>query len=510
MSDGPDPMLGRVLAETYRLERLLGEGGMGVVYEASHSRLGRSFAVKMLYPEVAANTEAVSRFEREARVTSELGHRSIVEIIDFNRTTQGEPYIVMELLSGEDLEHRLARDGRLSLEICTQVVRQVASALSSAHEHGVIHRDLKPSNVFICDDDLPGEGSRVKVLDFGISKVVGAASAITRTRFTMGTPGYMSPEQAEGRSREVDQRTDVFSLGAILYEMLGGHPPFEGESIPTVLYKIVHEDPRPLRQLDPGLPPALEALVGRALAKSKERRFDSMGELLGAWDAALGRPGSRSEALQPTVMAPAEAARLTKQEGSAMATFLDRLGQLWAVGRRQAVALVRQIRARLETLEPRRRRAVILVAAGLAALLLGSLFGLAARGCGGAEYETIVAHADHRPGPDALPLPSSSTDSRVPRPDRVRLLDAGPRPVHMVLISATDRAVSCNVEMESGDTVAAPVPCRFQVPDAAQITLHLARDGYSTLTHRWRVVRDHRMVVHVAGGRLELTEQFGH
>jgi len=281
MTDAKEkPLIGKILQETYTIERQLGQGGMGAVYEASHLRLRRRFAIKLLHPGIAENAEAMARFRREAEATSGIGHPSIIEVIDFNKTDEGAAYIVMELLDGEDLESVIEREGKLDLMHALAVFYQTASALGAAHDAGVIHRDLKPPNIFICSD------SRVKIVDFGISKVLGSHSVMTQTHATMGTPSYMSPEQAEGRAAEVDARTDVFALGTILYEMLSGRPPFLGDSIPTVLYKIVHQDPPQLSAVQPDLPPPFNAVVVKALSKNPEDRYATMSEFAAAVDRA--------------------------------------------------------------------------------------------------------------------------------------------------------------------------------------------------------------------------------
>jgi serine/threonine protein kinase len=270
-------VIGTVLKDTYRIERLLGQGSMGGVYEASHTRLSRRFAIKVLIPEIAARSEALVRFRREAEITSAIGHPHIVEIIDFDHMPDGEPYIVMELLEGEDLDARILRNVRLDLREVSTVMRQTSSALQAAHGKGVIHRDLKPKNIFLCQR---GERDNfVKLLDFGISKVLGHGGRQTRDQALMGSPFYMAPEQAEQRAADADVRTDVYAMGTILYEMLTGSPPFKAENIPALLYAIVHNDPPPLRSERPDLPEAVEQVVTKAMRKRPEDRFSSMDEL---------------------------------------------------------------------------------------------------------------------------------------------------------------------------------------------------------------------------------------
>ncbi|HSP20183.1 MAG TPA: protein kinase, partial [Myxococcaceae bacterium] len=268
--------VGAVVGETYRIEGLIGRGGMGAVWAAEHLRLpGKHVAVKVLLDAAAGGDEMLQRFRREAEIASRLGHPNIVEVLDFNTLPSGQPYIVLEYLQGETLAGRLA-GGRLQLEEALTITRQIGSALQAAHRAGVVHRDLKPDNVFLCtpEEDLP---TKVKVLDFGISKIRGSQSLRTQDAVLMGTPQYMSPEQATGKNTTVDARTDVFALGAIVYEMLGGQPAFAGGSLAEVVYRVVHGEPTPLRELAPALPDNVLAAVERALQKDPAARPQDIG-----------------------------------------------------------------------------------------------------------------------------------------------------------------------------------------------------------------------------------------
>ena len=271
-----DTLIGKILQGTYRIERSIGSGGMGSVYEASHQRLGKRFAIKLLSPEVAGSAEALARFRQEALVTSALGNPNIVEVFDFNHMEDGTPYIVMELLQGEDLAMRLQREGRLALPRMVNIFRQAAAALHAAHQKGIIHRDLKPQNVFLCQREE--QDDYVKIVDFGISKVLGSRHAMTGTHELLGSPSYMSPEQALVKASKVDLRADVFTMGTLTYLMLAGVAPFLADTMPDLLYKIVREDPPSLCALCPGLPAAVEQVVLRALRKKRAERFSSMEE----------------------------------------------------------------------------------------------------------------------------------------------------------------------------------------------------------------------------------------
>ncbi|HEY1907458.1 MAG TPA: serine/threonine-protein kinase, partial [Myxococcaceae bacterium] len=271
--------VGAVVGETYRIQSLIGRGGMGAVWAAEHLRLpGKHVAVKVLLDAAAGGEEMLQRFRREAEIASRLGHPNIVEVLDFNTLPTGQPYIVLEYLQGETLASRLA-GGRLQLDEAMAISRQIGSALQAAHRAGVVHRDLKPDNVFLCtpEEDMP---TRVKVLDFGISKIRGSQSLRTQDAVLMGTPQYMSPEQATGRNTSVDARTDVFALGAIVYEMLGGQPAFAGGSLAEVVYRVVHGQPTPLRELAPALPENVLAAVERALQKDPAARPQDIGAFI--------------------------------------------------------------------------------------------------------------------------------------------------------------------------------------------------------------------------------------
>jgi serine/threonine-protein kinase len=288
---------GTLLHGTYEIVRRVGGGGMGEVYEARHRRLAGRYAVKVLRDRVSAGSPGFARFKREAEVASSLRHPNIVNVLDFNVLEDGTPYLAMELLEGNDLGSEIARLGRLPLERALVVLEQIVAALSAAHGRGIIHRDLKPSNVFL----VPSSGRRpelVKLLDFGISKNL-LGPELTGDAAVIGTPHYMSPEQAEGRSADLDARSDQFSLAVVLYEMLSGQRPFEGDSAPAILYAIVHRASLPLTPRLPEVPPAVDAVLARAMAKRKEDRFLSVIEFFDELAAAVIAPG-------PGLAAPAK------------------------------------------------------------------------------------------------------------------------------------------------------------------------------------------------------------
>jgi serine/threonine-protein kinase len=274
-----DPLLGRVLDNTYQVLRLVGEGGMGRVYEARHLRLrDRRLAVKVLLPELARDSEIVARFQREAESASSIGHPNVVEVYDVSKTPDGTPYMVAELLAGEELGARIERVGKLEVGFAVQIARQVCRALAAAHAQGIVHRDMKPDNVFLLEK--AGELS-VKVIDFGISKVDRRDNSLTRTGMVMGTPSYMAPEQARGE--KVDLRIDIYAVGAMLYHALTGKKPFDSEDPTSTLTLVLTEDPERPRSLNDKIPEELELVIQKAMAKDPRDRFASMAEL----DAAL-------------------------------------------------------------------------------------------------------------------------------------------------------------------------------------------------------------------------------
>jgi serine/threonine-protein kinase len=279
------PLIGVVLEGAYRITRLLGEGGMGTVYEGQQLRLNKRVAVKVMARELAANREALSRFHREAEVTSSIGHPHIVHVFDFGSTPTGEPFMVMEFLDGEDLEGRLRRVGRLPPANVLHVVKQASSALTATHQQGIVHRDLKPANIYLLN--VAGEVDFVKVVDFGISKVRAAATKLTRSSVVMGSPQYMSPEQALGRVDEIDLRTDEWALACITWEMLTGSCPFNGEDVASLLYQVVHEDPPPLESKIHGLRPEAEEVLRCALSKSRADRFSTVSAFARALETAI-------------------------------------------------------------------------------------------------------------------------------------------------------------------------------------------------------------------------------
>jgi predicted Ser/Thr protein kinase len=276
-----DPLIGRVIDGRYRVEKILGEGGMGVVYAITHAVLGKRMALKVLRGDMARDSDVVQRFVQEAQSATQIGHQNIIDISDFGRLPDGSVYFVMEFLDGSSLTKLIARGGSIPTVTAIHVIKQIASALEAAHQRGIVHRDLKPDNIYLVKQGQ--DESFVKVLDFGIAKVGGASSKLTKTGMIFGTPHYMSPEQAAGQT--VDRRTDVYALGVIMYEMFTGRVPFDGDTFMGILSKHMFEPPKPPSQLIAGAGTnplgAIEDVILHALEKKPEQRYASMAELIG-------------------------------------------------------------------------------------------------------------------------------------------------------------------------------------------------------------------------------------
>ena len=281
----PYNLVGRALVDKYRLDALVGMGGMGAVYSAVHLSTGRQIAVKVLLPNLAiGNPRLLELFEREARVVGRLRHENIVDIIDAGRTTDGVAYIAMEWLEGHPLEEEIQRGGTLSFQRVSEILRQVAAALEESHSQHIIHRDLKPSNIFLVK--RPNGREQIKVVDFGISKSLGDTGG-SPVSSVMGTPQYASPEQFR-LGENIDSRTDIYSLGVMLFQMLTNALPFNDTTISALIHKHLNEPPPPLRSLRPDIPPAVEELVGRMLAKQPADRPQRVGDIPDLFDEALG------------------------------------------------------------------------------------------------------------------------------------------------------------------------------------------------------------------------------
>ncbi len=321
---------GQVLAGKYRVERVLGEGGHGVVLAAEHLTLGERVAIKLLRPEIATDAETVARFLREARASVRIKGEHVTRVLDVGALADGLPYMVMECLDGSDLANVVSTQGPLPYNLAIDYVLQTCEALAEAHGLGIVHRDIKPSNLFLTR--RPDGSACIKVLDFGISKAVtpvdGADANLTQTQTVLGSPQYMAPEQMRS-SRKVDGRTDIWALGTTLYELLVGRAPFEADALPELFAMILQDTPRPISESRPDVPAEVDVIVSRCIEKDPEKRYGSVAELAhalaplasnaGAASAErIGRVGlnaaqssSRLRAFSSTPMSPALSATTT-------------------------------------------------------------------------------------------------------------------------------------------------------------------------------------------------------
>jgi serine/threonine-protein kinase len=319
----PSERVGTRVAGKYQIVRIIGEGGMGAVYEARHVQMDRRVAIKMLRAEFVRDHGAVERFLREARTAASVGHKSIVQILDFGEAEDGTPFIVMAYLDGQPLSEQLYRRGRLSELEAVHIVGPIANALERAHQRGIIHRDLKPENIFMARD---AEGrERAVLVDFGVSKLRGEADANQPLHgdgpITMlGTPAYMSPEQIVG-SGVVDARTDIYAMGVTLYELLTGVSPFQRESAQATMNAIMTEGVRSPSRIVPTISPAMEAVILCAMGRNPEHRFPTMDTVQHALQDVLLEPhGSQFLMQYPLARAVIQARAAQPPPGDAPVT----------------------------------------------------------------------------------------------------------------------------------------------------------------------------------------------
>jgi len=423
VAPSPYPQPGEVLDGKYRVEHLLGEGGMGAVAKATHILRRAPVALKFMSPAVLSMQGAVERFVNEGVAASQIDSDHVVKVFDVGRLPSGSPYLVMEFLEGRDLSQVLEREGPvLDMPRAVHFTVQALRALHTAHAAGIVHRDMKPSNCFVINKD--GEPDFVKLVDFGISKVRTAddgsaapAPHLTKTNSALGTPLYMSPEQARS-PRDVDHRSDLYSVGAILYEMLAGRTPYTSDTgeFTEILFKIFTTEPEPLRNLRPDIPEALAAIVHRALLRDREGRFASaadMAEALAPFTDERSREhlvrlrGTRRSSMTPmgpqlAVTPLDENARIAQSEATAR-TFASDCRRSGARGLRPGKARKQDgARDRRPRGSRRRRRGGCDGAA-----LAGSAFAghrLGARGSGargaGPGGRPAAARRDGRPRPE--------------------------------------------------------------------------------------------------------------
>jgi serine/threonine-protein kinase len=415
---------GEVLAGKYRVERVIGQGGMGVVVAAHHLQLDEKVALKFLLPQALKNEEAVARFLREARAAVKIKSEHVARVSDVGTLDNGSPYMVMEYLEGGDLSTWIEQRGAMSVEQAVDFVLQACEALAEAHSLGIVHRDLKPANLF-CVMRADGQLS-IKVLDFGISKILvpGAAGHdMTSTSALMGSPYYMSPEQMQ-MSKGVDVRTDIWALGVILYELLVGRPPFEAAAVTQLAIKVMNEPAPSLRAARPDVPPGLDLVVAKCLEKDRATRYQTVGELALAL-AAFGTRGARvsidrvlgtlrkaglsADVLPPSSMHPSD-------QGVAPATTAPNTAASW--GQTSSEATSRS-----------KARVGVFVAAGVGAVgLAGALF----------FYRTPAPSTGSG---NPVPVTASHAEPPAPAPTEPPSPAPGPAPTAAVTIEPLPTAL---------------------------------------------------------------------
>jgi len=287
MMNGGLANVGDVLGEKYRVERILGIGGMGMVVLATHLELETQVAIKFMLPAALESPEAAQRFLREARANSRLTNDHVCRVIDVGKFDGGQPYIVMEYMEGYDLGTLLKRKGAQPVDLAVDYILQACEGMAEAHGHGIVHRDLKPDNLFLANR---ADGSQIiKILDFGISKAAVTGIA-TKTGDIMGSPAYMAPEQMQS-TKDVDQRADIWSLGVLLYQLISGRLPFVADTLPALCLAVINEDPPSLESIRRDLPHGLAQVVAKCLAKNRDERYLNVHQF-GAALAAYGKPES--------------------------------------------------------------------------------------------------------------------------------------------------------------------------------------------------------------------------
>jgi serine/threonine-protein kinase len=302
-----DPLVGQTLAGKYLIEQLIKRGGMGAVYRGKHVMMDKTVAIKVLRPSLAGDDDVVARFSREAKAASRISHPHAVSVTDFGEAENGVVFLVMEYLDGHTLKDIIRSEGPMPLGRAAEIIRQVSGALDAAHKQGVVHRDLKSDNIMLSQTN---GGDWAKVLDFGIAKIQQPEGVrdndITAANLVIGTPQYMSPEQCS-QTTSIDARSDVYSLGVIVYEMLAGRVPFTGASPTVIMMKQVQDSPPSILETHPDLPASVDALIDRALAKHPVDRFQTAGELSEALTQAAVDAGDSASAIPPVAETVANA-----------------------------------------------------------------------------------------------------------------------------------------------------------------------------------------------------------
>jgi serine/threonine-protein kinase len=456
-----DPLVGTELDGRYRILRVIGEGGMGIVYEGEHVLIERRVAIKVLREDFCKRADVVERFRREAKSASKIGHPNIVDVLDFGETPGGASYFVMEMLHGEDLADVLAKQGALPPARAALIVYQCCHALAVAHDKGIVHRDLKPENIFLIERD--GSPDFVKVVDFGVAKMseqeVSSPRRLTRSGMIFGTPEYMSPEQAAGHAP--DHRVDVYALGVTLYELLTGRVPFQGESFMSVLSKHARKQVPALRDVNPrvNVSVQLENAVFRALRKDRRLRFQHMRDMAAALAQSPEMPPLPFRVSLPPLPDRISETREIREE-SAVTAVVEPQDLIASESGRLRVS--RSAAAKLGI------GAALLVCA---AAVYSAINGASAAPARGAE---VAARSSAAAAPAKVVAPAAAVPAGVVAEEEVGGLE-------LVTVRVTTRPAGASVRLSGGDEVCASTPCAFEVVRSKPISLQARRGTRSAV-----------------------------
>ncbi len=414
---------------SYRITQKISIGGMGTVYKAEHTLIGKLAAVKVLHPELRANREVVDRFFNEAKATTHIKHPGIVEVFDFGYLPSGDGYIVMEFLDGMSLAKRIDKRGAIDEGQAAMILRGVCSALAAAHEKKIVHRDLKPDNIFLTPDPDSALGERPKLLDFGIAKLTDAGLAgsgtATKTGAVMGTPTYMSPEQCKGTG-QVDHRSDLYSIGCIFYELVCGRPPFESDGAGELIGAHLYKQPDRPSQHKPGISKESEKLMLALLEKQPDKRPQTARDLGQLFSKIAQQHGwvtqTNPAGLSAVAVEVEQPARATRDEATAPTMASD--PNVTPVPPGQPTTLTLAASQSVVDASPKRRRGVLFAAVGATVAVLGAV----------AVIAMTSGDDSSKPKPAAAPAPAAVRDpvpapAAVPAPAPVPAAAPAPAPV---------------------------------------------------------------------------------